>query len=142
MLLFGGPDDISANEIILREAGDDVIFVKTNNLLDSVAVMQRVNLFVSNDSSLMHIAGALGLPTVAIFGPTNETYVHPWKTRYEVVQTGIECRPCFVYSPKPLMCYRADPKEHFMCVRDIEVEHVFAAVDRMVRGEITLPILP
>jgi len=90
--------------------------------------MQRLKLFVSNDSSLMHIAGALELPTVAIFGPTNETYVHPWKTRYAIVQTGIECRPCFVYSPKPLTCYRADPAEHFICVRAIEVERVMGEV--------------
>jgi heptosyltransferase-2 len=142
VLLFGGPDDVSANEIILRDAGDDVIFVKTKNLLDSVAVMKGCQYFVSNDSSLMHIAGALELPTVAIFGPTNETYVHPWKTRYEIVQTGIECRPCFIYSPKPLTCYRVDPAEHFMCVRDIEVDDVLAAIDRLVRGEVSLPILP
>ena len=140
VLLFGGPDDVSANEIILREAGDEVIFVKTKNLLDSVAVMQGTSLFVSNDSSLMHIAGALKLPTVAIFGPTNETYVHPWKTRYEIVQTGIECRPCFIYSPKPLTCYRVDPKEHFMCVRDIEVDDVMSAVKRLMGLEL-LPII-
>lgn len=142
VLLFGGPDDVSANEIILRDAGDDVIFVKTKNLLDSVAVMKGCHYFVSNDSSLMHIAGALELPTVAIFGPTNETYVHPWKTRYEIVQTGIACRPCFIYSPKPLTCYRVDPAEHFMCVRDIEVDDVLSAIDRLVRGEVSLPILP
>ena len=104
--------------------------------------MKGCHYFVSNDSSLMHIAGALELPTVAIFGPTNETYVHPWKTRYEIVQTGIECRPCFIYSPKPLTCYRVDPAEHFMCVRDIEVDDVLAAIDRLVRGEVSLPILP
>jgi heptosyltransferase II len=142
VLLFGGPDDVSANEVILRDAGDDVIFVKTKNLLDSVAVMKGCHYFVSNDSSLMHIAGALELPTVAIFGPTNETYVHPWKTRYEIVQTGIECRPCFIYSPKPLMCYRANPEEHFMCVRDIEVEEVLGAIERLVSGKVILPVLP
>jgi ADP-heptose:LPS heptosyltransferase len=124
VLLFGGPDDISANEIILKNAGDAIMFVKTQSLLDSVAVMKRLDQFISNDSALMHIAGALDIPTVAIFGPTNEVYVHPWKTRYEIVQTSIECRPCFVYSPKPLTCYRQDPDEHFMCIREISVESV------------------
>lgn len=142
ILLFGGPDDVSANEVILRDAGDEVVFVKTKNLLDSVAVMQGCNYFVSNDSSLMHIAGALGLPTAAIFGPTNETYVHPWKTRYEIVQTGIECRPCFIYSPKPLTCYRVNPEEHFRCVRDIEVDDVLRAVSSLMGGEKLLHILP
>jgi heptosyltransferase-2 len=100
-------------------------------MMDSVAIMQKMSLFVSNDSALMHIAGALDLPTVAIFGPTNETYVHPWKTKYEIVQMGIECRPCFYYSPKPLTCYRK-PEEHFLCMRNIEVEMVFGAVKRLM----------
>ncbi len=128
VLLFGGPDDADANREILERAGECVTMVKTKSILDSVAVMQRLNLFVSNDSALMHIAGALKLPTVAIFGPTNETYVHPWKTRYTIVHTGIECRPCFIYSPKPLTCYRTDPAEHFICIRAIEVDNVIRAI--------------
>lgn len=128
VLLFGGPDDTEANEMIIRIAGDAVIEVRTKSIMDSIAIMKRTTLFVSNDSALMHIAGALQLPTVAIFGPTNETYVHPWKTRYEIVQTGIDCRPCFIYSPKALVCYRIDPDEHFMCIRDIEIDTVMNAI--------------
>lgn len=144
VLLFGGPDDISANEVIIREAQGAVIPVITTNILDSVAVMKGLHMFISNDSSLMHIAGALELPTVAIFGPTNETYVHPWKTKYEIVQTGIDCRPCFIYSPKPLTCYRVDPREHFICVRDIEVDDVMRSVLRMSGREsvVSLPVIP
>ncbi|HWF43576.1 MAG TPA: glycosyltransferase family 9 protein [Candidatus Kapabacteria bacterium] len=134
VLLFGGPDDLDANRIILEKAGNKIIPVETKSIMDSVAAMRRLKLFVSNDSALMHIAGALGLPTVAIFGPTNETYVHPWKTRYSVVQTGIECRPCFIYSPKPLTCYRTDPAEHFLCIRAIEVERVMEAVKELLTG--------
>src|ERR1700733_7193369 len=84
VLLFGGPDDLDANEIILKKAAGYIIPVESKSILDSAAVMQRLKLFVSNDSALMHIAGALELNTVAIFGPTNETYVHPWKTRYKI----------------------------------------------------------
>jgi heptosyltransferase-2 len=132
VLLFGGPDDIEANEIIKHHAGNAITEVQTSSIMDSVALMQRTNVFVSNDSSLMHIAGGLELPTVAIFGPTNETYVHPWKTKYSIVQTGIECRPCFVYSTKPLICYRENPDEHFICIRNIEVDTVFGEVCKMV----------
>ena len=141
VLLFGGPDDEDANAIILDKAKGYITPVKTKSILDSAAVMERLKLFVSNDSALMHIAGALELNTVAIFGPTNEAYVHPWKTRYKIVQTGIECRPCFVYSPKPLQCYRTDPAEHFLCIRAIEVEQVMAAVSELMGMGLMLPIL-
>ncbi len=132
ILLFGGPDDREANQNIMSLASDSIIEVNTKSIMDSIAVMQKLNLFVSNDSALMHIAGGLRLPTVAIFGPTNEAYVHPWQTRYEIVQTGIDCRPCFAYSPKPLVCYRPDPSEAFICIRNIEVETVFQAVKRLL----------
>ena len=141
VLLFGGPDDVDANQAIINGAGGSIIPVETKSILDSIAVMSRLKLFVSNDSSLMHIAGALLLPTVAIFGPTNEVYVHPWKTKYTIVHTGIECRPCFVYSPKPLTCYRKDPAEHYLCIRAIEVEQVFGAVKGLLSPHLSLPVL-
>lgn len=134
VLLFGGPDDLDANRTILELAGEQITMVETKSIMDSVAVMQRLDMFVSNDSALMHIAGALKLPTVGIFGPTNETYVHPWKTRYTIIHTGIDCRPCFIYSPKPLTCYRTDPAEHWLCIRAIEVERVFAETKKMLAG--------
>ncbi len=133
VLLFGGPDDVSANDVIRKLAGDAVTFVVTRSIMDSIAVMQHLDQFISNDSALMHIAGALDLPTVAIFGPTNEVYVHPWKTQSEIVQTSIECRPCFVYSPRPLTCYRQNPAEHFMCVTEISVEMVNESARRVGR---------
>jgi heptosyltransferase-2 len=141
VLLFGGPDDIDANRMILEKAKEYVTMVETKSILDSISVMRKLDLFVSNDSALMHIAAALQLPTVAIFGPTNETYVHPWKTRYTIVHTGIECRPCFVYSPKPLTCYRTNPTEHYLCIRAIEVGNVLGAVKEMLHTRITLPVL-
>ena len=135
VVLFGGPDDVGANEIIMQLAGDAIIEVKTKSIMESVAIMNHVDVFVSNDSALMHIAGGLGLKTVAIFGPTNQTYVHPWKTEYEIIHTGIECRPCFRYSTRPLMCFRKDPDEHYLCISAIEVDTVFQATKRYVVAE-------
>jgi len=134
VLLFGGPDDVSANETIMQLAGDAVIEVRTKSIMESIAIMKHVDVFVSNDSALMHIAGGLGLKTVAIFGPTNETYVHPWKTDYQIIHTGIECRPCFRYSTRPLMCFRNDPAEHYLCVRAIEVDTVFQAAKKYAKA--------
>jgi heptosyltransferase II len=141
VLLFGGPDDAEANGIIRANAEQFIIPVEAKSILDSAAIMRKLNLFISNDSALMHIAGALALPTAAIFGPTNETYVHPWKTKYKIVHTGIECRPCFVYSPKPLTCYRTNPAEHFLCIRAIEAEQVFNAAKELLYPHLTLPVI-
>jgi len=131
ILLFGGKEEMDLCEKINKVAGNKCIIVQTDSIMQTIALMRRCNIFISNDSALMHIAGALQLPTVGIFGPTNERYVHPWKTRYSIVHTGIECRPCFYYSPKPLTCYRI-PSEHFKCIRDLSVEMVLKAAENFI----------
>ena len=88
--------------------------------------MKRCNLFVTNDSSLMHVASALKLKVVAIIGPTNPDYIHPWKTEHKIVSLNLDCSPCFIYSPRPLNCYRTDVL--FKCIKELNVEMVYNAV--------------
>ncbi len=85
--------------------------------------MQRCNLFITNDSSLMHIAAALKLNIVVIIGPTNKNYIYPWQTNYKIASLDLDCSPCFYYSPKPLTCSRSDLK--FKCIKDLSVDLVY-----------------
>ena len=94
--------------------------------------MKNLDLFVSNDSGLMHLAAAVGLPVVAIFGPTNPKWVKPWKVNSKIVKLNLDCSPCFVYSPKLLMCARK--KEEFKCIRDITPEMVINAIKEMLNA--------
>ncbi|MGB9664737.1 MAG: glycosyltransferase family 9 protein [Ignavibacteria bacterium] len=126
ILLFGGPDEYELNTRINSLMNNQAIIVKTESLLQTSAIMRRANLFITNDSALMHIASALKLNVVAIFGPTNSNYVHPYKTNYKVAKLNLDCQPCFYYSPKPLTCSRKDVK--FKCIKDLNVELVFEKV--------------
>jgi heptosyltransferase-3 len=58
------------------------------------AVASRASLFVGVDSMPMHLASAMGVPTVALFGPSGEVMWGPWGTRSSVVSTTHSCRPC------------------------------------------------
>jgi heptosyltransferase II len=82
--------------------------------------------FVTNDSSQMHIAAALGLKVVAIIGPTNQNYIYPWKTKHKIVSLNLDCSPCFFYSPTPLICSRNDTK--FKCIKELFVEMVYQSI--------------
>ena len=133
VLIFGGPEEDELKEnISVQVNSSDVYVVKTNSLTSSAAVMKRCNTFVTNDSSLVHIASALGLKVVAIIGPTNRFYIHPWKTDYRIVTLNLSCSPCFYYSPKPLKCYRDDVL--FKCIKEINVDTVYNAVKEMMKG--------
>jgi heptosyltransferase II len=132
ILIFGGleEDELKKN-IASRVNSPDVHMVKAESLSASAAVMKRCSIFVTNDSSLMHVASAVGLKIVALIGPTNRFYIHPWKTDYRIVSLNLACSPCFFYSPKPLKCYRDDIL--FKCIKEINVEMVYDAVKDMMR---------
>jgi len=129
VLIFGGSDEKELKEKISSMINSEkVIVVNAESLIQSTAIMRRCNVFVTNDSSQMHIAAALGLKVVAIIGPTNQNYIHPWKTEYKIVSLNLDCSPCFFYSPKPLICNRTDLK--FKCIIELTVDMVYGSVIR------------
>lgn len=130
ILLFGGPDELELNEQINSLANNSAHIVKTETLLQTAAIMKHCNFFITNDSALMHIASALQLKTLAIFGPTNTNYVHPWKTQHQIAKLNLDCQPCFYYSPKPLTCNRNDIK--FKCIKELRVENVLEEFKKLM----------
>lgn len=127
VLLFGGPDEYELAKQICADTGSEKCsLVKSGNLAQTAAIMKRCNVFVSNDSSLMHISAAMKLKVVAIIGPTNTNYIHPWQTDYKIASLSLECAPCFFYSPKPLACSRTDVQ--FKCIKELDVESVYKNV--------------
>jgi heptosyltransferase-2 len=124
VFLFGGPEEDELKSSINRMIDSHSSFiVKTEKFLQSIAIMKRCNVFVTNDSALMHVASALGLKVIAIIGPTNPHYIHPWKTEHKIVSLNLDCAPCFFYSPKPLTCSRTDVQ--FKCIKELDVDLVW-----------------
>ena len=126
ILIFGGPDEVELKEQIkLLINSDKVHIINAESISKSSAVMKRCNVFITNDSSQMHIAAAIGLNVVAIIGPTNKYYIHPWNTEHKIVTLNLDCSPCFFYSPKPLICTRTDVK--FKCIKELTVEKIYSS---------------
>ncbi|MCI4399449.1 MAG: lipopolysaccharide heptosyltransferase II [Campylobacteraceae bacterium] len=90
-------------------------------LIDLIASSK---LFITNDSGPMHIAAAFAVPTVAIFGSTDERETAAWgNPHYAVVKKDMACRPC-----KKRTC----PLKHHDCMRLIDVADVLDAVRKVV----------
>ena len=87
-------------------------------LREFMGVLKRCQLLICNDSGPMHIATALGVPVVAIFGPTEPAWFGPLgPNNHVVIQPGFWCRPCFDY------CQFDEP----YCMRVISVNSVYSA---------------
>jgi heptosyltransferase II len=133
IFLFGGPEENHLKDRILSFCNSKNVFpVQAFNLRHTASVMKRCNIFVTNDSSLMHVAAALKLKTVAIIGPTNTSYIYPWQTKNEIASLNLDCSPCFFYSPKPLNCSRSDIK--FKCIKELSVNMVYEKVKLLMQN--------
>ena len=100
-------------------------------LREAIALIERCQLFITNDSGLMHVASALDVPLVAIFGSTNPVTTGPSSVTSRIVRVPVPCSPCL----KP-EC----PEDH-RCMREITVDMVYAVADALLRGHSGQPSL-
>lgn len=83
----GGPMDRSAAALIGEGVPNERFVDMTGaDLLTTAALMQRADVFVGNDSGMMHLSAAAGAPTLGLFGPTDERLYGPWGERAATVR--------------------------------------------------------
>jgi heptosyltransferase-2 len=115
VVLFGSNEDRKSADLVQQHANHRFINLSgKTNLKDAIAVISRCSLFISNDSGLMHVAGALNIPTVAIFGSTNPVTTSPVGERSVVIYKGASCSPCL----------KETCPTDFRCMEMISVEEV------------------
>jgi ADP-heptose:LPS heptosyltransferase len=105
---------------------DTPILVKGLSLLQLASVMEGCCLFIGNDSGISHMAAASGLPTIAIFGPTDPQVWSPRGKKVWVVRREIPCSPC----PQEKFFQCKDVK----CLKGIETREVLEGLEKMEMG--------
>ncbi|MDD2804538.1 MAG: glycosyltransferase family 9 protein [Elusimicrobiales bacterium] len=124
VLLVGGPGEKDWNAEIERLAGPERCLNLTGKttMPELMEAIRPLKVFISNDSGPMHIAAALGVPAVGVFGPTTrELGFFPYGPGNRVVETPLACRPCALHGS------RKCPRGHFLCMRLLTVDEVFSA---------------
>jgi heptosyltransferase-1 len=90
-VVAGGPYEAS----IAGKIGATYDVTMKTTLRQLVALLERADLVIANDSGPMHIAAALGRPLVTMFGPTNPVRTGPYGRMDSVVRVGVPCSPCY-----------------------------------------------
>jgi heptosyltransferase-2 len=124
ILLVGDSADRAFTAPIARALGDRCLDIAgVPSLMNTAAHIARCRLFVGNDSGLMHLAEAVGVPVVALFGPTVETFgYYPSLAKSRVIERRLACRPCSRNGSIPC------PKGTGECLTRIDVDPVLAAI--------------
>jgi len=121
---------ITGTENDTQEAAALIAMVKNTKIINACAktsvnqlasLIKRCSLYISADSSPLHIAAAVNVPVIAFFGPTDPARHMPPAKHYVIIRKELECSPC--YKPK---C--RDKK----CMNQITVEEVLEAVERLL----------
>ena len=98
------------------------------SLSEITALASQAKLFVGNDSGIAHIAAAVGIPTVVVFGSSNINHWRPWTDApNEVVFEKMPCQPCAGYVCKEF----GDPK----CILTVQPASVFAAIETILSAK-------
>ena len=113
----------SRNEKELAESISSLMTQKPIDLMGQTSLrmlaglVSQANLFITNDSGPMHMANALKIPVVAVFGPTDPSVTGPYQEPAVVIKKDVPCWPC---------SYRECPFDH-RCMRNISSEEVYKA---------------
>jgi heptosyltransferase-2 len=121
LILFGTPGEAAVSAAI--QAGLDksaLDLTGKTEIAELPALLSRCTAFLGNDSGAMHVASAVGLPVVAVFGPTDPHGTAPVTPRCTIVQEKPYCSPCFL---------RRCPTDH-RCMTALAPERVSAGVLR------------
>jgi lipopolysaccharide heptosyltransferase I len=103
-------------------AGTVVNLAGQTTLVEMGGWFSRMNLVVANDSGPLHMAVALGIPVVTMFGPTEPKRTGPYGAGHHVIRSGIDCSPCFGRDcplPKVECMERITPGQVMAAVREV-----------------------
>ncbi len=121
--ILGSEKDHTAAATIAEGNGAVNLCGKTR-LEDSIDLLSVCKSAVTNDSGLMHVAAAVGIPLVAIYGSSTPEYTPPLTNKANIQYLALECSPCFK---------RECPLGHMQCLNDINSEIIFQSVLEQVK---------
>ena len=118
--LFGSDKDALVTASINRlTQGRCLDLGGRTRLGEAVDLMALCDTVVSNDSGLMHVAAALGVKVIAVYGSSDPHHTPPMSSQADVLWLGLDCSPCFK---------RTCPLGHLNCLRQIAPERVLHAM--------------
>lgn len=117
--LVGSPNDKPVCASIAAQALAAINLAGRTSLLDAVDLLSLATQVVCNDSGLMHVACALNLPVVAVYGSTSPAFTPPLGDAATVLHEDLDCRPCF---------QRECPLGHLNCLNQLDPSRVIEAL--------------
>ncbi|WP_324332191.1 glycosyltransferase family 9 protein [Methylomusa anaerophila] len=126
VLLCGGPSDRKLADEIIRQVEVPLIdAVGRTNLLQMAALLSRSTILLTGDTGPLHMAVALNVPTVSIFGATDPAVYGPFTGPHVVLRASTECSPCNK---------RKCPRQDVACMRSVSPDSVIREIGIILKN--------
>ncbi len=123
VLIFGSRKEEELGEIIREDIEDAINLCGKTTTRELMALIKKCDVFITNDTGPMHVASALNIPTIAIFGPTNIDRTSPLGPSV-IIKKDVICSPC-----KHRIC----PSKNHECMGKISIDEVFETVEKQLK---------
>ena len=120
--LIGGPQDATLGAAITQLCPTAVNLCGRTTLDEAIDLLSCATAAVANDSGLMHVAAALGVPVIGLYGSSSPAHTPPLAQRTRLLNLQLECSPCFE---------RECPLGHLRCLRELTPQRVFDALGEL-----------
>src|SRR5207302_158304 len=124
IITWAGADELTAAKTIVSIGGENVFLAPDTDLRSLAALTAQAALFVGNDTGPLHLAVALKINTVAIFGATDPLRNGPYGSGHRIQTGGVECHPCWKTT-----CERQDRA----CLTWVKPETVLVSCEHSLR---------
>lgn len=121
--ILGSERDQPVAAAITAGAPKAVNLAGRTTLAQAVDLLSSAGAAVSNDSGLMHVAAAVGVPVVALYGSSDPNYTPPLSGKAKFISLGLPCSPCFK---------KQCPLGHLNCLRQISPQQVVSTLEEII----------
>jgi ADP-heptose:LPS heptosyltransferase len=130
LVILGGKSEVDDSAELEKAVGQEKLlnFVGKTTLYETALIISNLNLFISSDTGLMHIAYGLGTPTVSLFGAGIEPKWGPKGDKNIVLNKKLSCSPCTKFGSTP-RC-----RINVRCLQDISVDEVISSVKKLLNS--------
>ncbi len=124
IVLVGSENDRDVCGSVNRQVSGNIIDMSGKTTIKQlIALLKKMNLLITNDTGTMHLASAVGIPVIAVFGSTDNRATSPVDGKVKIVKSDISCSPCL-----KRMCV----KNTYECFSKISVKEVFNEVKNIL----------
>lgn len=135
IVLLGAKEDLAFCCELQKKLGDKILLNLSGelNLLEAFQILNHATALLCNDNFAGHGAAALGVPFVALFGPTSKRRYRPWSEKGVALAAKLDCRPCYGVYTGSVHC---DQVEELHCQKALSPSEVLKALSAYIGVEL------